>query len=81
VQLEQGDDLGGGPERVGDDRVRRGGVGGDELAVPLADQHVAGERAVRVELGEALEGGTVGAASGSDEDGWIEVRHLGSLVT
>ena len=62
-------------ERVGDHRAGGGGVGGDQLAVALADQQLAGGRALRVELGEALQGGAVGATGGSDDDGWIEAGH------
>ena len=58
------------------DRAGRGGVGGHELAVALADQQVAGGEALRVELGEAVEGRAVGATGGSDDDGWIEAGHV-----
>jgi hypothetical protein len=76
AHVQQRDDVGGRTEGIGDDAVA--GERGDERAVLLGDQHVAGERALRVEPGEALEGIAVGASGGSDHDGWIEVLHVGS---
>ena len=70
VHAQQRDEVGGGAERVGDRAVA--GEGGDEHAVLLGEQHVAGERALRVHAGEVLERDAVGATGGSDDDGWIE---------
>ena len=69
ADAQQRDDVGGRAERVGDHAVA--GERGDERAVLLGDQHVAGQRALRVEPGEVAERGAVGAARGPDDDGWI----------
>ena len=46
-------------------------------AVLLGQQHLARERALRVDAGERLEHAAVGAARGPDDDGWIEGGVLG----
>ena len=54
-QLEQLDDLGRRPERVGDRGARGGGVGGDERAVGLGHEQLTGGDARRVERREAAQ--------------------------
>ena len=43
-------------------------MGRDEVAVGLGDDQLAGGNALAVQLGEAPEGGPVGAAGGADDD-------------
>jgi hypothetical protein len=83
VQLEQLDDLGGPAERIGDRRAHSGGVGGDDRAVGLGHQQLAGRDTGRVECGEPLEGLAIRAARSADEDGWsgAERGHVHVLAT
>jgi hypothetical protein len=54
-ELEQGDDVTGRDERIGDRRAVGERHGGDRAVVELGDQRRAGRRARGVEGGEGLE--------------------------
>ncbi len=63
--------------RNGSAIARSPAMRGDDDAVLLGEQDVAGERALGVHAGEVLERGAVRAAGGPDDDGWIDDGVLG----
>lgn len=59
AHLEQGDEVGGGSEGVGDRAAGGHLERGDDVSAHLGDEDVAGERTGAVELGELGERGVV----------------------
>jgi hypothetical protein len=63
---EDVDDISGVAERVGDDSAVDHGHGGDGEAAVFCEQHVAGQRALGVQGGEAVERVAVVLESGAE---------------
>ena len=64
-------------ERVGDARAGVDGQRGDDLVAGLGDQELTGRHGARVQIGEAAQGGPVGATGSADDDSGARFRKSG----